>query len=101
VLRAAELGRCVEDVMGDETATAKVRRMAGEWKRVVAEAIGKGGSSYKSRGICRRWKEQHQHLKRTCASVDCRPPEFSRWSHGPCVKCREQHSRVTHANGNA
>jgi hypothetical protein len=46
VLRAAELGRCVEDVMGDETATAKVRRMAGEWKRVVAEAIGKGGSSY-------------------------------------------------------
>ncbi|XP_066375829.1 anthocyanidin 3-O-glucoside 5-O-glucosyltransferase 1-like [Miscanthus floridulus] len=43
VLRAAELRRCVEDVMGDET---EVRRMAAEWNRVVAEAMGKGGSSY-------------------------------------------------------
>ncbi|XP_002438626.1 cyanidin 3-O-rutinoside 5-O-glucosyltransferase [Sorghum bicolor] len=46
VLRAAELRRCVEDVMGDGTAAAVVRRMAAEWKRVVAEAMGKGGSSY-------------------------------------------------------
>jgi hypothetical protein len=46
VLRAAELRRCVEDVMGDGTAAAEVRRMAGDWKRVVAEAMGKGGSSY-------------------------------------------------------
>lgn len=46
MLRAAELRRCVEDVMGDGTAAAEVRRMAGDWKRVVAEAMGKGGSSY-------------------------------------------------------
>jgi hypothetical protein len=32
-------------VMGSSEAAAEVRRMAGEWKRVVAEATGKGGSS--------------------------------------------------------
>ncbi|KAG2612599.1 UDP-glycosyltransferase 75C1-like [Panicum virgatum] len=46
VLRAAELRRCVEEVMGDGAAAAEVRRMAQEWKRVVAEATGNGGSSY-------------------------------------------------------
>ena len=45
VLRAAEVRRCVDEVMGDSEAAAEVRRMAGEWKRAVAEAIGKGGSS--------------------------------------------------------
>ena len=46
VLRAAELRRCVEEVTGDGAAAAEVRRMAQEWKRVVAEATGNGGSSY-------------------------------------------------------
>jgi len=46
VLRAAELRRCVEEVMGDGAAAAEVRRMAQEWKQVVAEATGNGGSSY-------------------------------------------------------
>ena len=46
VLRAAELRRCVEEVMGDGAVAAEVRRMAQEWKRVVAEATGNGGSSY-------------------------------------------------------
>jgi len=32
--------------MGDGAAAAEVRRMAQEWKRVVAEATGNGGSSY-------------------------------------------------------
>ncbi|RLM48723.1 hypothetical protein C2845_PMPSC004492 [Panicum miliaceum] len=45
VLRAAEVRRCVDEVMGSSEAAAEVRRMAGEWKRVVAEATGKGGSS--------------------------------------------------------
>ncbi|CAL5042111.1 unnamed protein product [Urochloa decumbens] len=46
VLRAAELRRCVEEVMGDGPAAAEARRMAEKWKRVVAEAMGSGGSSY-------------------------------------------------------
>ncbi|PAN23489.1 hypothetical protein PAHAL_4G095600 [Panicum hallii] len=46
VLRAAELRRCVEEVMGDGAAAAEVRRRAREWKRVAAEAMGNGGSSY-------------------------------------------------------
>ncbi|CAN6169548.1 unnamed protein product [Urochloa humidicola] len=46
VLRAAELKRCVEKVMGDGPVVAEVRRKAEEWKRVVAEAMGSGGSSY-------------------------------------------------------
>ncbi|PUZ60093.1 hypothetical protein GQ55_4G096200 [Panicum hallii var. hallii] len=45
VLRAAEVGRCVDEVMGDSEAAAEARRMAGKWKRMVAEATGKGGSS--------------------------------------------------------
>lgn len=44
VLRAAELRRRVEEVMGDGEA-AEVRRSAAAWKRAVAEALGKGGSS--------------------------------------------------------
>ncbi|TKW22586.1 hypothetical protein SEVIR_4G238500v4 [Setaria viridis] len=46
VLRAAELRRCVEEVMGDGTDAAEVRRKAEEWKLVVAEAMRNGGSSY-------------------------------------------------------
>jgi UDP:flavonoid glycosyltransferase YjiC (YdhE family) len=46
VLHAAELRRCVEEVMGDGAGAAEVRRMAQEWKQVVAEATGNGGSSY-------------------------------------------------------
>ncbi|KAL5225990.1 hypothetical protein ABZP36_012629 [Zizania latifolia] len=45
VLRAAELRRRVKEVMGEGEAAAKVRRTAAEWKRAVAEALGKGGSS--------------------------------------------------------
>ena len=45
VLRAAEVRRCVDEVMGDSEAAAEARRMAGKWKRLVAEATGKGGSS--------------------------------------------------------
>ncbi|KAJ1259745.1 hypothetical protein BS78_10G179700 [Paspalum vaginatum] len=48
VLRAEDLKRCVDEVMGDSEAAAEVRRMAGEWKRAVAEAMGKGGSSGRS-----------------------------------------------------
>jgi hypothetical protein len=33
-------------VMGDGAAAAEVRRRAREWKRVAAEAMGNGGSSY-------------------------------------------------------
>ncbi|RLM48731.1 hypothetical protein C2845_PMPSC004493 [Panicum miliaceum] len=46
VLRAEELRRCVEEVMGNGAAAAEVRRRAREWKRVAAEAMGNGGSSY-------------------------------------------------------
>nr|CAB3468295.1 unnamed protein product [Digitaria exilis] len=46
VLRAGDLRRCVEEVMGDGTSATEVRRMAEVWKRVVAEAMGNGGSSY-------------------------------------------------------
>ncbi|XP_040381360.1 crocetin glucosyltransferase, chloroplastic-like [Oryza brachyantha] len=48
VLRAAELRRRVEEVMGSEgegEAAAEVRRTAAAWKRTVEEALGKGGSS--------------------------------------------------------
>ncbi|CAN6282248.1 unnamed protein product [Urochloa humidicola] len=45
VLRAAEVRRCVDDVMGDSEAAAEVRQMAMKWKGIVAEATGKGGSS--------------------------------------------------------
>jgi hypothetical protein len=45
VLRATELRRCVEEVMGDGEAAAEVRRMARKWKQVVGEAMGTGGSS--------------------------------------------------------
>ncbi|GJM98072.1 hypothetical protein PR202_ga15047 [Eleusine coracana subsp. coracana] len=45
VLRAAELRRCVEEVMGDGEAAAEVRRMAREWKQVIGAAVGGGGSS--------------------------------------------------------
>ncbi|CAL5053554.1 unnamed protein product [Urochloa decumbens] len=46
VMRAAELIRCLEEVMGDGPAAAEARRMAEVWKRVVAEAMGSRGSSY-------------------------------------------------------
>ncbi|GJN38731.1 hypothetical protein PR202_gb27800 [Eleusine coracana subsp. coracana] len=45
VLRAAELRRCVEEVMGDGETAAEVRRMAREWKQVIGAAVGEGGSS--------------------------------------------------------
>ncbi|KAL5200060.1 hypothetical protein ABZP36_021263 [Zizania latifolia] len=45
VLRAAELQRRVEEVMGEGEAAAEVRRTAAAWKRAVAEALGRGGSS--------------------------------------------------------
>ena len=45
VLRAAEVRRCVDEVMGDSEAAAEVRQMAGKWKRMVAEATEKGGAS--------------------------------------------------------
>ncbi|KAF0904975.1 hypothetical protein E2562_039241 [Oryza meyeriana var. granulata] len=45
VLRAAELRRRVEEVMGDGEAAAEVRCTAAAWKRAVVEALGKGGSS--------------------------------------------------------
>uniref|UniRef100_A0A0E0LD49 Glycosyltransferase n=1 Tax=Oryza punctata TaxID=4537 RepID=A0A0E0LD49_ORYPU len=45
VLRAAELRRRVEEVMGDGEAATEVRRSAAAWKRAVAEALGEGGSS--------------------------------------------------------
>uniref|UniRef100_M8CZW9 Indole-3-acetate beta-glucosyltransferase 1 n=1 Tax=Aegilops tauschii TaxID=37682 RepID=M8CZW9_AEGTA len=46
VLRAAEVRRRVEVVMQEgEAGTGDARRAASEWKRVVAEALGKGGSS--------------------------------------------------------
>ncbi|CAL5048475.1 unnamed protein product [Urochloa decumbens] len=45
VLRAAEVRRCVDEVMGNSEAAAEVRQMAGKWKGIVAEATEKGGSS--------------------------------------------------------
>jgi hypothetical protein len=45
VLRAAEVRRCVDEVMGNLEAAAEVRRMAAEWKQVVTKAMGNGGSS--------------------------------------------------------
>ncbi|KAF7109793.1 hypothetical protein CFC21_109995 [Triticum aestivum] len=46
VLRAAEVRRRVEVVMQEgEAGTGDARRAASEWKRVVAEALGKGVSS--------------------------------------------------------
>ncbi|KAM0923136.1 hypothetical protein ACQ4PT_005701 [Festuca glaucescens] len=45
MLRAAELRRCVGQVMRGEDAAGDVRCTAKEWKRTVAEAMGKGGSS--------------------------------------------------------
>ncbi|XP_066375828.1 cyanidin 3-O-rutinoside 5-O-glucosyltransferase-like [Miscanthus floridulus] len=45
VLRAAEVRRCMDEVMGNLEAAAEVRRMAEEWKQVVTKAMGKGGSS--------------------------------------------------------
>ncbi|CAL5039201.1 unnamed protein product [Urochloa decumbens] len=45
VLRAAEVRRCVDEVMGNSEAAAELRQMAGKWKGIVAEATGKGGSS--------------------------------------------------------
>ncbi|CAN6207371.1 unnamed protein product [Urochloa humidicola] len=45
VLRAAEVRRCVDEVMGNSEAAAEVRRMAGRWMGIVAEATAKGGSS--------------------------------------------------------
>lgn len=45
VLRAAELRRCIDQAMGDLEAAAELRRRAGEWKRAVADAMAKGGSS--------------------------------------------------------
>uniref|UniRef100_A0A0D9WRQ2 Glycosyltransferase n=1 Tax=Leersia perrieri TaxID=77586 RepID=A0A0D9WRQ2_9ORYZ len=45
VLRAAELRRRVDEVMGEGEAAAEVRRTAAAWKRAVEEALGKGGSS--------------------------------------------------------
>ena len=48
VLRAAEVRRCIDEVMGNLEAAAEVRRMAEEWKQVVTKAMGKGGSSYRN-----------------------------------------------------
>ncbi|RCV22517.1 hypothetical protein SETIT_4G226900v2 [Setaria italica] len=45
VLRAAEVRRCIDELMGNLEAAAEVRRMAGKWKRIAAEATAKGGSS--------------------------------------------------------
>ncbi|CAN6163587.1 unnamed protein product [Urochloa humidicola] len=45
VLRAAEVRRCVDEVMGSSEDAAELRQMAGKWKGVVVEATGKGGSS--------------------------------------------------------
>ncbi|KAF8648391.1 hypothetical protein HU200_064979 [Digitaria exilis] len=45
VLRAAELRRCIDEVMDSSESAVELRQMAGKWKRVVAEATGKGGSS--------------------------------------------------------
>nr|CAB3470760.1 unnamed protein product [Digitaria exilis] len=45
VLRAAELRRCIDEVMDNSEAAAEVRRMAKKWKQVVTEALCKGGSS--------------------------------------------------------
>ncbi|CAN6169547.1 unnamed protein product [Urochloa humidicola] len=45
VLRAAEVRRCVGEVMGSSEAAAEVRQMATKWKGIVAEATEKGGSS--------------------------------------------------------
>lgn len=45
MLRAVEVRRRVEEVMGDGEATSEVRRAAGPWRQGVMEALGKGGSS--------------------------------------------------------
>uniref|UniRef100_A0A0A8ZVY6 Glycosyltransferase n=1 Tax=Arundo donax TaxID=35708 RepID=A0A0A8ZVY6_ARUDO len=45
VLRAAEVSLRNEEVMGEGKAAREVRHMAGEWKRVIVKAMGKGGSS--------------------------------------------------------
>lgn len=45
VLRAAEVRRCIDEVIDSSEAAAEVRQMAGKWKRIVAEATGKRGSS--------------------------------------------------------
>ncbi|KAF8648392.1 hypothetical protein HU200_064980 [Digitaria exilis] len=45
VLRAAEVRRCIDEVMDNSEAAAEVRQMAGKWKQIVEEATGKGGSS--------------------------------------------------------
>jgi hypothetical protein len=45
VLRAAEVRRCIDELMGNLEAAAEVRQMAGKWKRIIAEATAKGGSS--------------------------------------------------------
>ncbi|KAF8687659.1 hypothetical protein HU200_042576 [Digitaria exilis] len=48
VLRAAEVRRCIDEVMDDSEAAVEVRQMAGKWKQIVVEATGKGGSSYRN-----------------------------------------------------
>ncbi|KAL6839514.1 hypothetical protein ACP4OV_030784 [Aristida adscensionis] len=45
VLHRSELKQRMDEVMGDGKTAADVRHMAMEWKRVIAEAMGKGGSS--------------------------------------------------------
>ncbi|CAN6298009.1 unnamed protein product [Urochloa humidicola] len=45
VLRAAEVRRCVDELMGSSEASAEVRQMARKWKGIVAEVTGKRGSS--------------------------------------------------------
>ncbi|KAL6839515.1 hypothetical protein ACP4OV_030785 [Aristida adscensionis] len=46
VMYAAEVRRRIEGVMGEGEVAATVRQVAGKWKKVIGEAIGKGGSSY-------------------------------------------------------
>uniref|UniRef100_A0ACD5WU22 Uncharacterized protein n=1 Tax=Avena sativa TaxID=4498 RepID=A0ACD5WU22_AVESA len=45
VLRAAEVRRCLGEVMRERDAAGDVRSAATEWKHAVVEALGKGGSS--------------------------------------------------------
>ncbi|KAL6839516.1 hypothetical protein ACP4OV_030786 [Aristida adscensionis] len=45
VLRATEVCRRIEEVMGESKTAAKVQDSAREWKRVIIEAVRKGGSS--------------------------------------------------------
>ncbi|KAL6603870.1 hypothetical protein ACP70R_044231 [Stipagrostis hirtigluma subsp. patula] len=45
VLHASEARRCIELLMGEGEAAAEMRHAARQWKRVIAETMGEGGSS--------------------------------------------------------